>query len=313
MKNHLFVLLIILLFFSCKKEDPDNPFDPYNVTNEEDEQFKFEDSLNFAALHHFIFQPTCANSGCHDGSFEPDFRTIQSSYNTLLFQPVIKNDPQGTFTYRVVPGDVGKSQLYNRITVDIDGNSGIMPLSIDPDSDWPEHKNKYIENIKKWIEAGAPDMFGNPAENVDLKPQLGGLIAYANGSSSPLPRNSQGIIQVPAGTNNLELWFAFIDDNTPSTQLQYNKVLMSLSRDFLDHPPEQDLQISSNPFNGNGFGDQNVQYTHSITIQPFSNWSNGNRIFIRALVDDGVNGITEIPAKGATNQIKNYFSFLLLD
>jgi hypothetical protein len=28
---------------------------------------------------------TCANSGCHDGTFEPDFRTLEGSYNTLLF------------------------------------------------------------------------------------------------------------------------------------------------------------------------------------------------------------------------------------
>ena len=36
--------------------------------------------------------PTCANSGCHDGTFEPDFRTVGSSWNTLVNHPVIAND-----------------------------------------------------------------------------------------------------------------------------------------------------------------------------------------------------------------------------
>ncbi|MBK7268515.1 MAG: hypothetical protein IPI07_03030, partial [Flavobacteriales bacterium] len=31
-------------------------------------------------------------SGCHDGTFEPEFRTIASAYNSLVYHPVIAND-----------------------------------------------------------------------------------------------------------------------------------------------------------------------------------------------------------------------------
>jgi len=41
------------------------------------------------------------------------------------------------------------------LTFDIDGNSGIMPLAVDPDSDWESQKETYIQNIRDWIQAGA--------------------------------------------------------------------------------------------------------------------------------------------------------------
>ena len=42
---------------------------------------------NFAWLHQQAFAPTCANSGCHDGTFEPDFRTVGASWNTRSTTP----------------------------------------------------------------------------------------------------------------------------------------------------------------------------------------------------------------------------------
>lgn len=102
-----------------------------------------------------MFRPTCANSGCHDGSFEPDFRTLGSTFNTLVNHPVIKNDASNSFSFRVVPGNVAQSQLVTRLTVDIDGNSGIMPLVIEPDSDYPENRELYIDWVRRWITEGA--------------------------------------------------------------------------------------------------------------------------------------------------------------
>ena len=79
--------------------------------------------------------PHCANSGCHDGSFEPDFRTIESSYNTLVYQPVIKNNPDGNYQFRVKAGNIDESVLYARLLSNSDGsatfdpNSQVMPLT----------------------------------------------------------------------------------------------------------------------------------------------------------------------------------------
>lgn len=150
-------------FLACQEEEPyQNPYDEM----EQEEEMMTEENINLeptsiAGLHANIFGKTCANSGCHDGNFEPDFRTIESTYNTLVNAPIIKNDPQNNFQFRVVKGNVAASQLMARLTYDIDGNSGIMPLALEPDSDWEEKKDIYIQNIQDWIAGGAKDVFGN--------------------------------------------------------------------------------------------------------------------------------------------------------
>lgn len=171
--------LLLLLFglvttLACRKNDgPANPFanpalKPPPVTGDT----VLFGPYDFAGLHRDIFQPTCSNSGCHDGTFEPDFRTIESSYNTMVYQPIIKNNPAGDYSYRVVPGNASASVLMNRLTVDIDGLSGIMPLLTDPNSPWPANKQAYIERIQGWINQGAKDVFGNPPVSGPNQPKI---------------------------------------------------------------------------------------------------------------------------------------------
>jgi len=128
-------------------EGEDGPTDTTSVTMLE--------YAGLAGLQDQMFKPTCANSGCHDGTFEPDFRTLGSTYNTLVNHPVIKNDAANTFSLRVIPGNVFESQLMNRLTVDIDGNSGIMPLTLEPNSDYPANKEVYLDWVRRWITEGA--------------------------------------------------------------------------------------------------------------------------------------------------------------
>lgn len=143
------------LFFACKKDAPTNPFEEVLNPNGENEMPVELEAASLPGLHQNIFKPTCANSGCHDGTFEPDFRTLESTYNTLVNHPIIKNDPANSFEFRVVPGNVNASQLIARVTYDIDDNSGIMPLALEPDSDYNAKREEYIQNIKDWIAAGA--------------------------------------------------------------------------------------------------------------------------------------------------------------
>ena len=89
--------LIVLILASCSEDSKQvkNPYDnqePENADGVVVNADKDLDPNSIAALHKDIFKPTCANSGCHDGNFEPDFRTIESSYNTLVNQPIVKND-----------------------------------------------------------------------------------------------------------------------------------------------------------------------------------------------------------------------------
>ena len=152
----LFISVISLCtFYACQK-DHVNPYDEQELPdNSLDSNAVNLDPTSFDGLHANIFSKTCARSGCHDGTFEPDFRTIESSYNTLVNHPIIKNDLSGTYEVRVKPGNPGQSVLVARLTFDIDGNSGIMPLIVDTGSDWVEKKEAYIQNVKDWIQNGA--------------------------------------------------------------------------------------------------------------------------------------------------------------
>ena len=164
MKRFLYAGMLIVIVGAIGCSEDETFVNPYDLIEEETPQDSTQTELDpssLAGLHANIFIKTCANSGCHDGTFEPDFRTVESSYNTLVNHPIIKNDPQNTFEVRVLPGDVAASQLVTRLEKDIDDNSGIMPLIVEPDSDWPERREEYIQNIKDWIAAGAKDALGN--------------------------------------------------------------------------------------------------------------------------------------------------------
>ena len=103
MRNLTFLILITVLF-SCQK-DTINPYDDPNLDPpQSNDTSYFNNPSSFSSLQNNIFQPYCNNSGCHDGTFEPDFRTIESSYSTLVYQPVIKNDMDASYEFRVKPG-----------------------------------------------------------------------------------------------------------------------------------------------------------------------------------------------------------------
>ena len=94
---------------SCSKETlPENPFG----NNQKDTNVldtNHYDPYSIFSIHKDILKPTCANSGCHDGNFEPDFRTVESSYYGLVnVVPIKSSISGGTFHYRVVPVDDAK-------------------------------------------------------------------------------------------------------------------------------------------------------------------------------------------------------------
>ena len=97
-------LFIIMVIFSCQKEHV-NPYDNQDLPDDNIVDEVELDPISIEGLHANIFGKTCANSGCHDGNFQPDFRTVYSSYNTLVQHPVLLNDAQNTYTYRVEPNN----------------------------------------------------------------------------------------------------------------------------------------------------------------------------------------------------------------
>lgn len=123
----------------------------------------------FVHIFKTILSPKCGVSACHDGSFEPNFSTIGSSYNTLVIHPLVKADIGATFKYRVVPKDKKASLLYERVTNCCFVNTNDqMPLMGD------KLTKDEIAKIGEWIDNGAkqPDgrTFTVEAKKPDISP-----------------------------------------------------------------------------------------------------------------------------------------------
>ena len=313
MKRTLLVIIIFFVFNACKKEGTINPYDDPNlappITNDTN---YFPDPTAFAALHNNIFIPTCSNSGCHDGAFEPDFRTIESSYNTLVYHPVIKNDATNSYEFRVEPGNSDKSVLYKRLIEDIDGISGIMPLSAEynPEHYWYDHKDEYIQNIKDWIDDGAKDIFGNTPLQANKVPEMRGCIAFLTGQNNPLNREQpRGTIYIPSNATSVDFWFSVLDDKLTPNQLTFNKIKFAPNLLNFENQPEYTLEVITPSLIETGFYLSTVdEFYHKYTLD-MSSYNSGDVVFIRIYVQDDINDITEIPSNGTEYQIIKHFTF----
>ena len=310
-KINIIILGICVIFFLQCKKDFKNPYDDPSLNPPIDSNSISDlDPISFVGLHENIFKPTCANSGCHDGAFEPDFRTIESSYNTLLYQDIIKNDPSGSYEYRVMPGNATMSVLYQRLIVDIDGLSGIMPLALNPNSDWDTKKDTYINNIKDWINDGAKDPFGQTAIQGNRNPQMQGFIAYDNGGQLASRTSSKGSIIITPSNAPYEVWLSVEDDITPASDLLVKEIIFSDDQNNFTNGIKLPLNYNSNGPTEDGYFDNSISYTHYSSL-PLDSFSNISQIYARVYIKDADNDTTEIPADGSLSHIKTYFSFKL--
>lgn len=159
-------ILFIVQLSSCKEDDEaDNPYDDVNYNTSSNNNEPEPDPASFQGLHKNIFSKKCALSGCHDGTFEPDFRTVQSAYASLVYQPVIKNSVNNidSFFLRVIPYNHSESFLHERITT---STTEYMP------SNGVRLPQSDISNIITWIDNGARDVNGNVPVKPDLPPNI---------------------------------------------------------------------------------------------------------------------------------------------
>jgi hypothetical protein len=313
MRKTITLISCVFVLFSCTKKAQDNP-NPYD--NPDTDIYtgvggitKETDPNTIAGLHKNIFKPTCANSGCHDGNFEPDFRSITSTYNTLVGQPIIKNDELNPLAARVTPGNDQTSMIIKRLLEDLNNNSGIMPLLTEPGSDWKDKKEEYIGNIKKWINDGALDLQGNPPKTLDFPPQIHGMIAYVGASLQPR-YGTYSPVEVPAGST-IDLWFAYQDDNTAIGSLGTLKMNFSLEANNFNPVNELSLQLSATPKTEKGYYKQDVAFYHKITLNTNTLGVKGDVIWIRTTIDDGVNAALELPGENSLFNAKKYFAIKL--
>jgi len=294
----LLVFMIIFSLWSCQEEKilPDTSKDPFGAagnggTNQPTPE---PDPLSIQGLHKNIFSVRCANPTCHDGSFEPDFRTVQSTWATLVYHKVIKNDTSFNYTYRVVPGNPDKSWLMERLLTE-DPVLGRMPLYAQPLDD------THMQQIRRWIENGAKDADGNPALFPNLEPEVLYFRAYGqNGTRLDSIKtggyNSPFII--PRG-NFVEMRFGLSDDKTPSQQLSYNKVRFSYQKDDFSQPI---TELNASWFQGNLF---RGYFQDSI-------FDAGKPVYFRYYVQDAdMIGPKEFPTNGTVWYAKEVYSFII--
>lgn len=211
---------------ACKKTvDTKNPYDNIVRNNDTSKVQSSIDSNSIVGLHTYIFETKCAISSCHGGPFEPDFRTPQSSYNTLVWQKVIKNTPDGRFKFRVVPGDTTKSWLHERLVTD-DTILGRMPRYL------PVLTPNEMYHINKWIMDGAKDVNGKPAVKPNSNIVISYFVAYNTTTWQRVDQNKPSTyspFEVSKDTN-VRIYFVVTDDENKPEQFLDNKVLFSTSK-----------------------------------------------------------------------------------
>ncbi|MFN0274978.1 MAG: hypothetical protein ACKVPJ_04480 [Chitinophagales bacterium] len=316
------MLSLAVVLHACKQEiiviEPEVPFNPFDTLTYENGVIDetIIDSNSFLGLHTFIFKPTCAIPACHDGSFEPDFRTVQSAYNTLVYHPVIKNDEDENYSFRVVPGDTTASWLYERITTD-DATLGQMPL-------YDTLTKPEMQTIIDWIANGAQDVMGNSPVLTDFNfPQTGGFLAYHNDTTgSRLDDNrdfSVAPMKLPAASN-VEIWLSVYDFDADSNfywgnVLSYNKARISDDAvNFTDYDEyTMEVELASTPYIGPVYWDSTytTYYYQHFTFNT-SGYIPGKLYFIRFYVKDiDHTDPTEIPDAQTNPYILTYFSFIV--
>jgi len=312
------IMMATVLFIGCDKETviPPNPYDDI-VYPTPPTPVDTLDPSSMVAIHRDILRPKCSVPGCHDGNFEPDFRTVQSSSSTLVYARLIKNNADSTFAYRVIPYDTTNSVLHERITNCCFVNQNDrMPQ----DNIGVPLESAYIKRIENWIMSGARNMFGEVAQYPNQAPQIGFYVAVdtfqistviaAANAGFPLVdvgNRIDGIYYNPfilQSNRNFAILIDVQDDSTAVGNLQLNKLRFSYdSDDFSPSAPgyqERTAQFISLP----GFQIWYVQLNTSL-------FNPNNVVYMRYYVSDG-ESTTEMPRDEMVIQYKTFWSFYVL-
>jgi hypothetical protein len=335
MKKILFLSTVLgLLLYACGTETfeetivpepPHNPFDEIDYSNGNVPDVPV-DSHTFLGIHSSILSQSCNQPACHDGTFEPDYRTVQSAYNSLVYHPVTKNyvptvDGKQPLPYRVTPGDLSQSMLWQRLTIHNPPNFERMPASGN------SLGQKELDLIKEWIEGGAKDIFGNEPTPTSQQPFCFGLLAFAPDFFNYRVDTSRGGVPynpfVTLENVKLEVWFGYYDI-TPDglfvlgNELTHNKVQLSTDPFNFTNAVELNLEVAASPKIIKSIFSQpnpeDVPYYQKVTFNPTALGFQKNQIvFMRTYVKDSDHAEpTENPSKSTQFAIMSYFSFIIL-
>lgn len=296
----LAVMMVGVLFSACKKnETPDNPYDSVNYNPNPDND-SIPSPSSITGLHKNIFSPKCAVPGCHDGTFEPDFRTVQSTFSTLVYMGVNKLtlDSVNFFNYRVIPGDDTASFLMERL---LTPTSDYMPSNSVrlPDAD--------IANIRKWINDGCPDVNGDLPARPNLAPNVSGYIAL-----------NSSLVRIDTSRVNGVVFNPFI---APANATIILPVLALDTADGIYATPPQDftefkLKLSTDKNNFTSATTINAVWMSPIPYNVWQAsvntalWPVGTTVYFRVYVNDGFQiNPAEFPRAASLDYYKTYFAF----
>ena len=299
-------MAIVMFGKSCYKEaeNAPNPFEE-QLVNQDTVNFELLDidPTSIAGLYQNIFGPTCANVGCHDGTFEPDFRTIESSYHSLVYQTPIKND--GSLTYRVDPGNPNQSALLNRIAGAIPPQ---MPIEIEPDSEWATKSAEFTQNIRTWIQNGALDLSGNEPQSDYIVPSLLGVVAKLDGELL-FRLNGFGPLLIPDSLSTVEMYFAFDPFNDPESFIT-NELTLGYGIDEFTEDISMTMEILDNPIGEYGLYGEAIFFTHKVELDFENLGLTDDHVFMRVKVQESSRPVIEIPTNEGLYYIKEYMSFI---
>lgn len=309
-RRSIFLILIpvgimLLLVNSCQDDVPlpDNPYDDIVRDDSTANQIPV-DSLTITYVHKKVLSSRCALPGCHDGNFEPDFRTPQSSFSTLVYATINKNNTAKTFKYRVIPYDLSKSVLHERITncCFVTANDRMPQDNIGnilPDSS--------LDVINVWIQNGARDMFGNVAVRPDVEPLINPGVAATSSDFLTFYSNNRldGLYYNPfivplAATSFYVVGLKTSDDNTLLSQMQYNKLKISTKADDFSTSFSYTCTYFSNATDSFWY----------VSV-PTASLPAGDTLFMRYFVNDGHHANnTEFPKNESLFPYKTFWSFI---
>jgi len=290
------VVASMLVIFSCEKDkEPENPYDGVNYDTDTTTT-PAVDPNSIVGLHQNIFLPRCAKSGCHDGSFEPDYRTVMSTYSTLVYAPVVKPtvDSISFFQLRVKPFDADHSFIIERLTT---STSQYMP------SNGNRLSSDDINHIRTWINDGAKDEHGNIPTPPNLPPVVTGFYIFDQttyiGDTLRLGDIPYNPVIVHQGQQIYVLWGAE-DDSTAYPNLTTNQMKLSYNMDDYSSATTINAFYTAIPF--------------PAWVVPINsnNFTPNDTVFFRYYVNDGDHvQPTEFPRDDYPFYYKYFCSFII--
>lgn len=304
--------MVAVLITSCSKDGdlPDNPFDGVDYGNNEDGTDTL-DPNGIVAIHRDVILPKCSTPGCHDGTFEPDFRTVMSTYSTLVYHPIIKNNADNDYQFRVIPFDTTNSVLQKRLNWKTFANTNDRMPQDNIGTGLPQED---LDRISAWILGGAKDFQGNVPVYPNTEPRFPYYYMIEGAAdifSISQPFNvlsgadnrvdNQGHLSAIVDTNmRVMITTEIQDDSTAMANMQNVRLAFSYDKDDFSNPIHSE--------NGQYFTYGTDEYWYFLFNIP-QNFIQDTTIYMRMYANDGDHTEdTHHPRADSFDYYKTYWS-----